>query len=181
MISTILGIGWVYPTLLFLLFLSTICLAVILFKRGTKNKWLNIGTILPGQFMLIILIYQQFPPSTATYKAHFQEITGTELPANAELLATAYDYTGLLRTDVNTASVIRLPESLFNELYANVEEHNLELGGLYSKSGCFENAEEALKIPTTKKDYASHQFESRSHYIGFYTDNRTIIVHRCGH
>jgi len=179
-ILSFLGTAWVYPTLLFLLFLSTICLAVILFKPGTRNKWLNIGVILPGQFMLAILIYQQFPPSAETYKEHFQEITGVEFPADAELLATAFDYTGLHRTDANTASVIRLTESSYQELYNHVEEQNLKIAGLYTKSSSFDEAENNLSIPVQKKKYASHQFGSTSHYIGFYADNQTIIVHRSG-
>lgn len=123
------------------------------------------------------LVYSGLYPSEDFYRADFTEVTGLELPENVEFKyksATYPDHFG----DYTSVSVINVGRDFYNNLLNSLNKR--------------EPKENVLKIHTTEFNIALNQLENLkmesefsfepktgvNYYVGFLTDNKTIIVQR---
>lgn len=123
------------------------------------------------------LIYSALYPSEDFYRTDFTEVTGIELPEHVEFKyksATYPDHFG----DYTSISIINVGRDFYNNLPQILTEKGLNENGQKIHTTEFDKALECTDNLEIEKEFTMQEGGGVYYYVGFLTDNETIIVKR---
>ncbi|WP_148639139.1 hypothetical protein [Aquimarina longa] len=125
--------------------------------------------------MLAIFIYIASNPNEDFYKEEFYEVTGFNIPNS-----TYFNYKEAtlpnLYGEYISAAAITLSKNDFNTLLKEIRESKK----LTDQSDLESNTYRKIKIKTGNQKYiyyASSKIKNNYYFIGFCTDQKTVIIH----
>jgi len=146
----------------------------IIKRNGSDKRWRLVAAVpilIVGYF-----IYTAIYPPESFYREDFKEVTGVDFPYDGQILyktATYPDHFG----DYESTSVVKLPKDFYNDL-----PDKLLINGLVQKNTLdqFDMDEVLEKFDglTMQKEYSSETETPVVYYVGFLSDNETVIVRR---
>ncbi len=152
------------------------CLIYRFIKRKNYDKRLKLIALTP---ILIItyLIYSALYPNEDFYRTDFTEVTGIELPEHAEFKyksATYPDHFG----DYTSISIINVGRDLYNNLPKTLTEKGLKENGQKLHTTEFAKALKHTDNLEIDSEFSMEDDGGVYYYVGFLTDNETLIVKR---
>ena len=145
-------------------------------KRKNYNRRLRIIAFAP---VLIIgyLLYSAVFPSENFYRQDFKEVTGQDLPESVEFRykSATYpdhfgDYASFSIIKVGKVFYMNLPQALLKKGYTEKGEK------VHSKE--FDKALKNLGKLQIEKEFTLHEPQGKYYYVGFLTDQESIMVQR---
>lgn len=127
--------------------------------------------------LLTYLIYSAFYPSEDFYRTDFSEVTGIELPENVEFKhksATYPDHHG----DYTSISIIKVGRGFYNQLPKVLLKKGLKENKQKILATEFDKILEHIDNLKIEKEFSMEEGVGVYYYVGFLTDNETIIVQR---
>jgi len=145
-------------------------------KRRNYDKRLRIIALTPILIMSY-LIYTAVYPSEDFYRQDFQEVTGMELPEQVEFKyksATYPDHFG----DYTSVSIIKVGKDFYNKLPNTLTKKGLIANGQKIHTTEFDIALKHMDNLEIEKEFSMEEGGGVYYYVGFLTDNESIIVKR---
>jgi len=145
-------------------------------KKRNSDKRLRFIALTP---IIIItnIIYSALYPSEEFYREDFTEVTGTKLPMQVEFKyksATYPDHFG----DYASISIIKVDSDYYNKLPDFLIKKGLKENGQKIHTTEFAKALEQIDNLEINKEFSMEEDGSIYSYVGFLSDNETIIVKR---
>ena len=154
-------------------------LCYLIYRFITKrnyDKRLRLIALIPI-LLMSYLIYSALFPSEYFYRIDFTEVTGIELPKHVEFKyksATYPDHFG----DYTSISIINVGKDFYKNLPKALTEKGLKEKGQKTYTTEFDKALEYTDNLEIKKEFTMEEGGGVYYYVGFLTDNETIIVKR---
>ena len=145
-------------------------------KKRNYDKRLRLIALTPILIMTY-LIYSALYPSEDFYRTDFAEVSGSELPEQVEFKyksATYPDHFG----DYSSISIIKVGKNYYNKLPKALSEKGLKKNGQKIHTTEFDKALEHSNNLEIEKEFSMDEGDGVYYYVGFLTDNETIIVKR---
>lgn len=145
-------------------------------KKRNYDKRLRLIALTPILIMTY-LIYSALYPSEDFYRTDFAEVSGIELPEQVEFKyksATYPDHFG----DYSSISIIKVGKNYYNKLPKALSEKGLKENGQKIHTTEFDKALEHSNSLEIEKEFSMDEGDGVYYYVGFLTDNETIIVKR---
>jgi len=147
----------------------------ILKKKGIHPKW-RVLSLIPV-FIVGYLIFENFYPSESFYENDFKEVTGIELPKNAEFeykTASFPDHFG----DYTSVSLIKVENKFYTELPKKLLKKGLSENFEKIVSSEMDKVKSKLNGRIIEKEYALEEGGGIYYYVGFLSDKETLIIER---
>lgn len=169
----------------FLLYLLYLPLKIWLLKSGRlsreKSKKINIIWFIIIVLFSNIFTYIAFYPDEEFYAEEYETITLNKLPKSAEFIKKSVSYPDL-HGDYCSAALIKISPSDYNKLLKELQKNRSFL-----KENKIIYNSELNKVLSRKSEYKlRHKFskspdslQNKLLFIGFYNDNKTIIISHC--
>ena len=145
-------------------------------KKRNYDKRLRLIALIPI-LLMTYLIYSALYPSEDFYRTDFTEVTGIELPEHVEFKyksATYPDHFG----DYTSISIINVGRDFYNNLPKALTEKGLKENGQKIGTTEFDKALEHTDNLEIESEFSMEEGGGVYYYVGFLTDNETIIVKR---
>lgn len=145
-------------------------------KKRDYDKRLRLIALIPVLIM-VYLGYSALYPSEDFYRTDFIKVTGIELPEHVEFKyksATYPDHFG----DYTSISIINVGRGFYNKLPKALIEKGLKKNGQKIHTKQLEKALEYTDNLEIESEFSMEEGSGVYYYVGFLTDNETIIVKR---
>lgn len=126
---------------------------------------------------MVYLIYSSIYPNENFYRTDFIEVTGIKLPEQVEFMykyATFPDFFG----DYTSISIIKVGKDFYDNLPYFLIKKGLKETKHKINTTEFDKALENTKKLKIIKEFSKEKNGGVYYYVGFLSDNKTIIVKR---
>lgn len=145
-------------------------------KKRNYDKRLRLIALTPILIMTY-LIYTAVYPSEDFYREDFVEVTGTELPEQVEFKYKSATYPDQFG-DYTSISIINVGKDFYIKLPNTLTQKGLKESGQKIYTTEFDKALEHIGNLEIEKGFSMEEGGGVYYYVGFLTDNETIIAER---